>query len=92
MSNIPGPSEKDPAEGSREIVERELKRTEKPASRAPVAQQSQASMNAGDEAPPGTAGTGETVCPECQGTGRRRGATCAHCGGSGKITQGIGGG
>lgn len=47
--------------------------------------------NPGDEAPPGTPGTGEDVCPECHGTGRIRGARCANCGGTGKITRAIGG-
>ena len=28
----------------------------------------------GDEAPPGTPGTGETLCPRCGGTGRHVGA------------------
>jgi DnaJ-class molecular chaperone len=45
----------------------------------------------GDEAPPGTIGTGETVCPECAGTGRKDAAPCRNCNGTGKIIQGIGG-
>jgi len=48
-------------------------------------------QNPGDEAPPGTAGTGEAICPECSGTGRRDAAPCENCGGSGKIIQGVGG-
>jgi len=49
-------------------------------------------MNPGDEAPPGTPGTGEVPCPECKGTGRLRAAPCPNCGGTGKIIQGVAGG
>jgi len=45
----------------------------------------------GDEAPPGTPGTGEDLCPVCDGTGRVDGATCPNCGGDGKVIAGIGG-
>lgn len=49
-------------------------------------------MNPGDEAPSGTPGTGENICPECGGTGRiEGGAPCENCGGSGRIVEGIGG-
>lgn len=48
-------------------------------------------MSAGDEAPPGTPGTGENVCPDCGGSGRRTGRECATCSGTGKVTVGIGG-
>jgi hypothetical protein len=47
--------------------------------------------NPGDEAPAGTPGTGEDVCPECQGTGRVANGPCANCGGTGKIVRVIGG-
>lgn len=50
-------------------------------------------MAPGDEAPAGSAGTGENVCPACGGSGRAadgRG-NCAYCGGTGKVTVGIGG-
>jgi len=47
----------------------------------------------GDEAPPGTPGTGETPCRACGGTGRRGdGAPCPECAGQGRVTVGIGGG
>ena len=46
----------------------------------------------GDEAPPGTPGTGEAVCPECGGTGRIASGACPECGGTGKVNLGIGGG
>ncbi|HZU90732.1 MAG TPA: hypothetical protein VE993_15900 [Stellaceae bacterium] len=48
-------------------------------------------MNPGDEAPPGTTGTGETICPECAGTGRKDTAPCRNCNGTGKVIQGVGG-
>ena len=47
--------------------------------------------NPGDEATPGTPGTGEDICPVCHGTGKVSGADCKNCGGSGKIVEGIGG-
>lgn len=46
----------------------------------------------GDDALPGTVGTGENVCPECNGSGEVRGQACANCGGTGKVIEGIGGG
>jgi hypothetical protein len=45
----------------------------------------------GDEAPPGTPGTGETECPKCQGKGAIGGIECQNCGGSGWIVQAVGG-
>jgi RecJ-like exonuclease len=48
-------------------------------------------LDAGDEATPGTPGTGEDVCPQCNGKGKIDGATCANCGGSGKVVRAIGG-
>ena len=54
-------------------------------------QQQQQPLNPGDQAPPGTPGTGENVCPDCSGTGRRDGALCPTCGGTGKVIEGIGG-
>lgn len=48
-------------------------------------------MNPGDEVPPGSAQSGEAICPECHGTGKIEGdQACESCGGSGKITQLIG--
>jgi hypothetical protein len=49
-------------------------------------------MNPGDEAPPGTPGSGENTCPDCGGSGRLRDKTCETCAGTGKVTEGIGGG
>jgi hypothetical protein len=45
----------------------------------------------GDQAPSGTTGTAENICPECAGTGRQHAAPCPHCNGTGKMIQGIGG-
>lgn len=46
----------------------------------------------GDDAPAGTVGTGEDICPMCKGGGRIDGSTCPNCSGKGKITKGVGGG
>ena len=46
----------------------------------------------GDDAEPGTPGTGEDLCPRCGGTGKVAGADCPQCEGTGKVVQGIGGG
>lgn len=49
-------------------------------------------MSPGDEAPVGTPGSGEDVCPRCGGSGRLEGgATCPECEGTGKVNVGIGG-
>ena len=45
----------------------------------------------GDEAAPGTPGTGEDICPQCNGSGRKDGRRCENCAGSGRIVRGIGG-
>jgi hypothetical protein len=45
----------------------------------------------GDEAAPGTPGTGEVLCPTCHGTGIANGGQCQTCGGSGRVVKGIGG-
>lgn len=56
-----------------------------------VPQTGETKLNPGDQAPPGTPGTGEAICPDCHGTGRLAGQPCPTCGGSGRIIQGIGG-
>jgi DnaJ-class molecular chaperone len=49
--------------------------------------------NPGDEAPPGTPGTGEDVCAHCSGKGRMGdGSQCQECAGTGKVVRAIGGG
>ena len=51
-----------------------------------------AKLNPGDVAAPGTPGTGEDVCPECQGKRTVAGRPCRTCGGTGKVIKGIAGG
>lgn len=46
----------------------------------------------GDEAPPDEPSAGETICPQCEGSGVREGEECPHCGGSGRIVEAVGGG
>jgi hypothetical protein len=46
-------------------------------------------MNPGDQAPAGTPGTGENLCRDCRGTGRRGSKPCPTCGGTGRVTEGI---
>ena len=49
--------------------------------------------NPGDDAPAGTVGTGEDMCPRCGGSGKvEANQACPDCGGTGIIIQGIGGG
>lgn len=45
----------------------------------------------GDEAAPGTPGTGENLCRHCDGTGEYDGKPCPVCGGSGRVIEGLGG-
>ena len=46
----------------------------------------------GDEAAPGTPGTGENICRHCNGTGEHDGTPCPVCDGTGKVTEGLAGG
>jgi DnaJ-class molecular chaperone len=48
--------------------------------------------NPGDQAAPGTPGTGEAICENCKGSGVVNGQECPVCGGTGKVIEGIGGG
>ena len=48
-------------------------------------------MSPGDEAPPGTPGTGEDVCVQCDGTGKRGLDDCPVCDGTGRVVRGVGG-
>lgn len=50
-----------------------------------------APMSPGDEAPPGTPGTGPDVCPRCGGSGRIASGPCPECDGTGQVNVGIGG-
>lgn len=58
---------------------------------APTSIEAPAPLKPGDEAPAGTPGTGESPCPDCGGSGRVDGKSCATCAGTGKVTVGIGG-
>lgn len=49
-------------------------------------------LRPGDEAQPGTPGSGENVCPVCAGSGRVNDRTCPECDGTGGVVEGIGGG
>ena len=50
-------------------------------------------LNPGDEAAPGTVGSGDDVCPVCSGSGKNAGGNdCPNCRGTGIVTEGIGGG
>jgi RecJ-like exonuclease len=51
----------------------------------------QSEMNPADQAPPGTPGTGDSLCPECSGKGTVNGERCEACGGTGTVTEGVGG-
>lgn len=65
--------------------------TANPSSQAPRNAGSEP-MAPGDEAPPGTPGTGETLCPDCNGSARADdGKPCPTCGGTGRVVAGIGG-
>lgn len=55
--------------------------------------QSPPHLKPGDEALPDTPGTGEDICGDCGGSGKRKdGNECPTCEGTGRIIQGIGGG
>jgi hypothetical protein len=50
-------------------------------------------LKPGDEAMPGTPGTGEDLCEVCGGTGKKKdGSECPTCEGTGRLIHGIGGG
>lgn len=50
-------------------------------------------LKPGDDAMPGTPGTGEDLCEVCGGTGiRKDGSECSNCEGTGRVIHGIGGG
>jgi DnaJ-class molecular chaperone len=50
-----------------------------------------ASTNPGEEAPPGTVGTGQVICPDCAGTGRKGAERCPNCNGTGRVIRAVGG-
>ena len=53
--------------------------------------QGRAKLNPGDQAKSGTPGTGENLCPDCSGSGRKDGGQCPTCQGTGTVIEGIGG-
>ncbi len=64
-----------------------MKRNEPPAKQPPA----RPPLSPGDEAAPGTPGTGEDLCRRCHGSGRIQGGVCPECNGTGRVTEGIGG-
>lgn len=76
----------EPAEGSRDTINHELRKREREAG-----QRGHGEAAPGDEAAPGTPGTGVNICPDCEGTGRLESAPCPTCNGTGRIVEGIGG-
>jgi DnaJ-class molecular chaperone len=48
-------------------------------------------MAPGDEAPRGTPGAGENLCPVCSGSGQVDGKACENCEGSGVVIEEVGG-
>jgi hypothetical protein len=66
-------------------------RSDQPATGGTKPTGGQPPMKPGDEAPAGTPGTGETVCPRCGGSGKLAARDCPECQGTGKVTVGIGG-
>lgn len=45
----------------------------------------------GDEGHPDDAPVGESICPDCSGSGELDGQTCGNCNGSGVVEEGVGG-
>jgi hypothetical protein len=67
--------------------------TPKQPSPSTPAAKAQTGLSPGDEAAPGTPGTGEDLCLECNGTGKLPdGKECPICSGTGKVIRAIGGG
>ncbi|WP_245591308.1 hypothetical protein [Derxia gummosa] len=71
---------------------------ERPAPLAPLAtvapdDDAEAPDAPGNEAPPGTPGSGEAICPRCGGSGRiEADEACPECAGTGHVVRGVGGG
>lgn len=70
---------------------KDKRREQRPEERPQTTGAQPTKMNPGDQAPAGTPGTGENLCPVCNGDGTVRGAKCANCGGTGVVVQGVGG-
>ena len=52
---------------------------------------SDSNLSPGDEVAPGTPGSGEDVCPKCNGSGKQDGRDCENCSGTGIVIRGLGG-
>jgi hypothetical protein len=76
---------------SEQSQKQERERRHAPADQSPPDTPGTQPMNPGDAAPEGTPGTGENICPDCGGSGRRDQRACATCGGTGRVVQGLGG-
>lgn len=63
----------------------------RPMTKNPDQPRAKPKLNPGDQAGPGTPGTGENVCRDCNGTGRIGVVVCKACGGTGKVIEGVGG-
>ena len=50
------------------------------------------SMAPGDEVPPDEAAAGNVPCEHCGGSGDHDGQACPVCGGTGEVTEAVGGG
>jgi hypothetical protein len=48
-------------------------------------------LNPGDEAAPGTPGTGENLCSACNRSRKKDRRQCGQCNRTGKVIEGIGG-
>jgi hypothetical protein len=90
MPTTPTPSGKEPAEGSRDTVDFELAR-QKGAAGSGAARPAHQPLAPGDDAAPGSPGTGEDFCPACHGTGTVQNKPCANCEGTGVVVKAIGG-
>lgn len=49
-------------------------------------------MTPGDEAPRDEPAAGMVHCAHCDGSGEHEGRTCPVCGGSGEVSEAVGGG
>lgn len=58
-----------------------------------MSNQTDPTLNPGDDASPGTPGAGEDICDACAGRGTLAdGKPCPQCGGTGRVMEGVGGG
>jgi hypothetical protein len=91
MNAPPAPAQQRPPPEPIDLAE-SVAGEEDPGAAVDLAEAAQPPMKPGDQAPAGTPGTGESICPDCGGSGKRAGGVCPTCQGTGKVTAGIGGG